>query len=481
MTSAPSAESPAPQPPRQRNWIATLVDVKPGEGVSLALSTAYFFTLLAGYLVLKPVREAMGISGGADRLPVLFSFTMLLTIIVVPAFARFITRVPRRVFIPVVYGISIGCLLLFRVAFALVPESHELWVGYPYFVFVSVFNLFVVSIFWSFMADLWTLEQAKRLYGFIGAGGTLGAIAGSFAATTLAKPLHSVNLLFISVAMLLLSIVCVRALFSRHGIDRASESGSHDEAALKPVPTSADTWRGIQLVWTHPYLRTIASYTFLYGLIGTFLYFQQGHVVEHDIPDRDGRTRYFGLVDLLAQSATGIIQVFFTGRLIKRLGIGFALNTQPVIAFASWCALAAMLLFGGKWFGADAKLGEYTPVLWMLIAVQVLLRASNYATARPARESLFTVVGREMKYKSKSFIDTFVYRAADFTGGWAFTGLRVLGAATPVIAVITIPLTGVWILVGRALGRRQRELVAESSAAEIVGNQTSASKSAATA
>jgi AAA family ATP:ADP antiporter len=319
------------------------------------------------------------------------------------------------------------------------------------------------------------------LYGFIGAGGTIGAIAGSFAATTLAKRLHSVNLLFVSVAMLLLSIVCVRALLSRHASDFANENRPGDDDALKAVPTSADTWRGIQLVWTHRYLRTIASYTFLYGLIGTFLYFQQGHVVEHDIADRDERTRYFGLVDLLSQSATGIIQVFFTGRLIKRLGIAFALNTQPVIAFASWCALALVLVFGTGWFGENAKLAGYTPVLWMLIVVQVLLRASNYATARPARESLFTVVDREMKYKSKSFIDTFVYRAADFTGGWAFTGLQVLGMATSWIAVVTIPLTGLWILVGRSLGKRQRELVAASSAAETVGNQTSASKSAAIA
>lgn len=479
-----SADDPHSDRPRKRNWLAKLVDVRPGEGPALALSTAYFFTLLAGYFVLKPVREAMGISGGADRLPVLFSCTMALTMVVVPLFARLVTRVPRRVFIPIVYWVSIASLVVFRLAFALVPESHERWVGYPYFGFVSVMNLFIVSVFWGLMADVWTLDQAKRLYGFIGVGGTAGALVGSFAATVLAKPLHSVNLLWISVGLLLSSILCVRRLVSRHAIHRDEKEAGLDGPGteVKVAPTAADTWRGIQLVGTHPYLRTIAAYTFLYGLIGTFLYFQQGHVVDRDIPhDKDAQTHYFGLIDTVSQTVTVLIQLFFTGRLIRRFGITFALNTQPVIAFAGWSALALMLFFDARWFPHGAMFVGLTPLLWMVLVVQVMLRASNFATAKPARESLFTVVDREMKYKSKSFIDTFVYRLADFTGGWTFNGLQAAGMALPLIAVVTIPLTAVWILVGRALGRRQRELVAESSAAEIVGNQTSASKSAATA
>jgi AAA family ATP:ADP antiporter len=482
-----SEDVPEPEPARAQGFLAKLVDVRPGEGASLVLSAVYFFTLLAGYFVLKPVREAMGLTGGADKLPLLFSGTMAGMILVNPAFAWLVTRVPRRVFIPVVYAVSIACLLGFRLAFALVPETHELWVGYPYFVFVSVFNLFVVSVFWGFMADIWRLEQAKRLYGFIGAGGTIGAFAGASAATWLARPLHSVNLLYISVGFLALSIVCIRWLMRLHAIDRPGERVRPEDrvageqasapALLAQPPRAADTWRGIRLVGTNPYLRTIATYTFLFGLIGTFLYFQQGNLVERGIPDRDARTHYFGLVETLSQAMTGIVQVFFTGRLIKRFGITFALNTQPVIALAGWVALALMLLFGS----GIQPIGSWPAILWVLIVVQVLLRASNFATARPARESLYTVVGREMKYKSKSFIDTFVYRFADATGGWTFLGLQVIGLGLSAIAVATIPLTGVWILVGRALGRRQRELVAATSAAETVGNQTIASKSAATA
>ncbi len=457
--------------------------MKPGEGLTLALSALYFFTLLAGYSILRPVREAMGLSGGADKLPLLFTGTMIGMILVNPAFAWLVTRVRRRVFIPAVYVISIAFLIGFRVAFDLVPKSHETWIAYPYFAFVSVFNLFVVSVFWGFMADLWQLEQAKRLYGFIGAGGTLGAFVGALSTTWLATRMGSLNLLYLSAGMLLLSIGCIQWLMHIHHIDRVGERSrpGDEERHLRGPPTAADTWRGVKLVGTNPYLRTIASYTFLYGLIGTFLYFQQGHLVESGIPNRDDRTRYFGIVDTVAQSMTGLIQIFFTGRLIKRFGITFALNTQPVIALVGWIALACTMLFGPSLFAPGSRLAGLTPELCVLVVVQVLLRASNFATARPARESLYTVVGREMKYKSKSFIDTFVYRFADATGGWTFAGLQWAGLALPAIAVVTIPLTGVWILVGRALGRRQRELVAESSAAETLGNQTIASKSAAIA
>jgi AAA family ATP:ADP antiporter len=401
-----------------------------------------------------------------------------------PAFAWLVTRVNRRVFIPAVYAVSIACLLGFRLAFEIVPKSHELWVAYPYYVFVSVFNLFVVSVFWGFMADLWQLDQAKRLYGFIGAGGTIGAFGGALLTSWLATRLGTVNLLFVSAGFLLVSIGCIWWLMELHAIDRLGERVRFEDQGGEPrgPPRNSDTWRGMRLVWTSPYLRTIATYTFLFGLVGTFLYLQQGNLVERGIPNRDERTQYFSLVDWLSQGLTGLVQIFFTGRLIKRFGITFALNTQPVIAFAGWIGVALALTFAPHLVAAGFTIGKLAPELAVLVVVQVLLRTSNFATARPARESLYTVVSREMKYKSKSFIDTFVYRFADATGGWTFAGLKAgLGLGLPVIAMATIPLTVVWIFVGRALGRRQRELVAERSAALADANQTTASKSAAIA
>jgi AAA family ATP:ADP antiporter len=479
------ADAVDPKPPPGRNWIAKLVDVRPGEGLTLVLSAVYFFTLLAAYSVLKPVREAMGITGGADKLPVLFSGTMVAMLVLSPVFAWLVTRVKRRVFIPAVYAISIVCLLAFWFVFPLVPQEHERWIAYPFFVFISVFNLFVVSVFWGFMADLWDLEQAKRLYGFLGAGGTLGAIAGAKTTAWLATRIGSVNLLFVSMGLLVGSLVCIQWLMAIHSIDRHGEklrvADRAGQIAASPVVRRADIWAGMRLVWTSPYLRAIAAYTALYGLTNTFLYIQQGNLVSDAIKGRDEQTRFFSQIDFWANSVTFGLQIFLTGRMIRKFGITFALNSQPVIALVGTVAVAISLFAAPSMAASGIKTFGLPPQLFVLAVVVVLMKASNFATARPAREALYTVVDREMKYKSKSFIDTVVFRAADFTAAWSFKGLQVIAMTLPWIAVVAIPLTGVWILVGGLLGRRQRELVAETSAAETVGSQTSASKSAAIA
>jgi AAA family ATP:ADP antiporter len=335
------------------------------------------------------------------------------------------------------------------------PESGKLAAAYTFFVWFSVFNLFVVSVFRGFMADIWRLDQAKRLFGFIGVGGTLGALAGSKIASLLAKPIGSVNLLFLSIVLLELAVFSVRRLVVIHHIDAAPPGRNTAPAAA--VSTS-DMWRGLKLIISQSYLRWIASYTFFYGLVGTFLYYQQGKLVDLTIRDRDVRTEYFANIEFWVQLGTVLIQFLLTARLIRWFGITFALISQPAIAVLGWIALSLAMIYG-SWLGQHGfTVGQLAPQLAVLAGVQILLRISNFATAQPAREALYTVVEREVKYKSKSFVDTFVYRLGDCLGAWAFMGIQAVGATLTAIAVLTIPIAGLWVFVGRTLGRKQREI-----------------------
>jgi len=432
-----------------------VVAIEPGEMRSISWSLLYFFSLLASAFVLRPLRDSMGLNGGPDKYPVLFTGTLVAMITVNPLFALLVTKMPRSRFIPIVYRISIGCLLAFWLWLKLSPGSMKLAAAYTFFVWFSVFNLFVVSVYRGFMADIWHLDQAKRLFGFIGVGGTLGALAGSMIASLLAKPLGSTNLIFISIVLLEIAVFSVRRLVAIHQIDAAPP---RQDAAPPVLASTSDMWRGLKLIISQSYLRWIATYTFLYGLIGTFLYYQQGKLVDLTIHDHDVRTQYFARIEFAVQLGTVLIQLLLTARLIRWFGITFALISQPAIAVFGWIALSLAMLYG-PWLGAHGfTVGQLAPELAVLAGVQILLRISNFATAQPARESLYTVVEREVKYKSKSFIDTFIYRLGDCLGAWGFMGIQALGATLTAIAFLTIPIAGVWVFVGRTLGRKQREL-----------------------
>ncbi len=432
-----------------------IVPVKPSELRSIAWSWLYFFSLLASTFVLRPLRDSMGLNGGADKYPWLFTGTLVAMVVVSPPFALLVTKLPRRRFIPIVYRVSIACLFAFWLALKFLPENSKLAAAYTFFIWFSVFNLFVVSVFRGFMADIWRLDQAKRLFGFIGVGGTLGALAGSQVASLLAKPIGSANLLFLSMVLLELAVFSVRRLVAIHRIDAAPLGRNAKPAAAL---SKSDMWRGLKLIISQSYLRWIASYTFLYGLIGTFLYYQQGKLVDLTILDRDLRTQYFANIEFWVQLGTVLIQLLLTARLIRWFGITFALISQPAIAVLGWIGLSLAMIYG-TWLATHGlTVGQLAPQLAVLAGVQILLRISNFATAQPAREALYTVVEREVKYKSKSFIDTFVYRLGDCLGAWAFMGIQAVGASLTAIAVLTIPIAGVWVFVGRTLGRKQREL-----------------------
>ncbi len=443
------------QPSSTKPWHARLVDAQPGEGASIAWATALFFLLLCANSLLKPVREALGIDRGADDLVWVWGGTLALSLAVQPLFAALLARTSRRRFVPIVYSAGIAFLLLFRAAFEFAPEGWRTYVGYAFYIWFSVFNVFALSVFWGFAADLFRLEQAKRLFAFISVGGTTGAVAGSWMARSLAEPIGTVNLMFVGSAILVPAIACVRALTRLHPQDAPREASIDGTRAPSP-------WRGLSYIAKSPYLRGICAFTLFHTLFSTILYFQQAHLVSAALPERNARTEYFATVDLVGNSLTLFLQLFVTGMLIKRLGVGFALITQPLVAGHAWLGLGLMFWRGADLVGAGWSFA-WPPELVSVAAARVLLSASNYATAKPARESLYTVVERDAKYASKSFVDTFVYRGGDLIGGWTFTLFsKYLGVSLAAIAIGAAPVALVWLGVGVVLGRAQSRLARAS-------------------
>jgi AAA family ATP:ADP antiporter len=426
-----------------RRWLGRVVAVRPGEGRALAWSFAYFFCLLCAYYVLRPLRDEMGIAGGVRNLQWLFTATFVVMLAAVPVFGALVARLPRRRFIPLVYHFFVANIAIFWLL--LTFDVAKVEVARVFFVWISVFNLFAVSVFWSFMADLFSSEQGKRLFGFIAAGGSAGALAGPALTMGLALPLGPVNLLFVAVVMLELAVLCACRLESA-----AAQIGSAPEAAeAAPAGVAATAARsgakvlgggwlaGIALVLRSPYLGGIALWVSLLSLAGTFLYFQQANIVAAASDDPAVRTRIFAGIDLAIGILTVLVQCFATGRLIARFGVGPAAALLPLV------------------FGFGFLLLALTPALWVVVAFQAIQRTANFAISNPAREVLFTVVEREEKYKAKNVIDIVVFRGADALSGWLFAALRGAGLELAAISLATVPLAGAWLALALALGRGQ--------------------------
>jgi AAA family ATP:ADP antiporter len=408
--------------------------VRPGETGAALWSFAYFFCLLCSYYVLRPVREEMGVAGGVERLPWLFTGTFLAMLVAVPIFGALAARYPRRTLLPLVYAFFIACILGL---FALLRSGAAgAWAPPAFFIWLSVFNLFVVSVFWSFMADVWREDQARRLFGFIAAGGSAGAIAGPAFTAAVAARIGPINLLPIAALVLAAALVCIARLrrWARAGRSGAA-SRPDDERALGGRATA-----GITLVLRSPYLLAICLFVAFTTALATFVYFQQAQIVRAAFADPAQRTALFALIDLAVNVLTIVTQVFVTGRLLTGTGLSRALAVLPSLSVVGFAALAA------------------APVLPVLVAYQVLRRAATYGVNGPARETLFTVVMREEKYKAKNVIDTVINRGGDAVTGWAFTGLMALGLGVRGIALVAIPLCAAWIAVAIYLGRREEAL-----------------------
>ena len=417
-----------------------LVDVRREERAALLWSFLYFFSLLCGYYVLRPVRDEMGIQSGVQNLPWLFTATFLVMLAAVPLFGWLSARFPRRILLPAVYGFFIANLLLFFAAFQF--DALKVHAARVFFVWLSVFNLFAVSVFWSFMVDLYTVEQGKRLFGFIAAGGTTGAIAGPALTATLVRTLGPIPLLIVSAFMLALAILCITRLsaWATH-----SKQFSEGASAARGAPLGGGIWDGLKEVCTSPYLLGICFYLFCYTVLSTVLYLEMARLVADAYHSPQERTHLFATLDLVVNALTLATQVLLTAQVIKRWGVTFTLALVPAVSIIGFAGLA---LF---------------PVLAFVIVFGVIRRAGEFALSRPARETLFTVVARDQKYKAKNVIDTLVYRGGDALAGWFIAGLRGMGLALSGVAFTAVPLAMAWVAVAVWLGRRQQALAAKQS------------------
>jgi AAA family ATP:ADP antiporter len=427
------------------NLLQMVVDVKARELRGLVLGFIYYFLILSSYYVIRPIRDDFGAAGGVENLPWMFTGTLVVMLIANAAFAALVAKFSRRRFIPIAYRFFIVNLLIFSVLLFLIPKNHQLWVGRAFFVWVSVFNLFVVSVFWAFMVDVFSSDQGKRLFGFISVGGTLGAIAGASITATLATKLSSFYLLLISVLLIELSAQCVRFFPTVFEQSDAAEKKKKSEA-----PVGGGVWAGVVHNFSSTYLLGISAYMLLYSITSTLLYFQQIAVGTQAYADRGARTAFFAKIDLAVNVFTVLAQLFITGRLLKWVGVGVTLAILPALSVLGFATMG------------------FAPVIFVLVGFLTLRRASNFAFARPARETLFTVISREDKYKSKNFIDTIVYRTGDQIGAWTSGALRWLGLGMGEVSIVAVPMAAVWLLISLWLGKRQARLSRSADFAEEI-------------
>jgi ATP:ADP antiporter, AAA family len=436
-------------------WLQRIVDVREGESAALAWSSTYFFLVLCAYYVIRPIRDEMGVAAGVDRLAWLFTGTLVAMLLLHPVYARLVARLPRRRFVSLTYRFFIANLVAFFVLFRLADPAQSIWIGRAFYIWTSVFNLFVVSVFWSFMTDIYRPAQSRRLFGMVAVGGTVGAILGSSITSALVGVLTPVTLLLVSALLLEAAGHAARVLegHERRLAEAAVRDGAHGEAEDAAPADRRDvrpsqgagvigggTLEGVRHVLASPYLLGIAALMMLFTVASTFLYFQQAAIVagvfEHD---RAGRTRLFAAVDLAVNVLTLVTQLFLTGRIMRWVGLGASLAFLPLLSAVGFGILSA------------------APVLAVVVAFQVLRRAANFAIQRPAREVLYTVLPRTDKYKAKNFNDTFVYRAGDQIGAWSYTVMATtLGIGLSGLAAVMVPISAVWLALAVWLGRRHR-------------------------
>jgi ATP:ADP antiporter, AAA family len=395
----------------------------------------FFFCVLTALMVIRPAREALGMQRGIEALRWLFMGTVLVTLLVNPLFGWLVSRFRRLVFINATYLFFAFGLVAFYLLLVLTPESVGQTTGQVFYVWFSVFNLFATMLFWALMADRFTLEQSKRLFGAIAVGGTLGAIFGPWLASQLARPLGTPALLLVAATFLVL------ALGAAHWVTRLRSDlvarGSSAERPEEPV-IGGNAWEGLQSVLRSPYLLAICGYVLILAVIVTFLYFTRLQMVAALGTDVDMRTTVFARIDLITQVTTLVLQALVTGHLMKRLGVSVTLALLPVTAMLGFLGLAIV--------------GS----LVALIVFEATFRAVQRGIMRPSRETLFTVVPRTDRYKAKAFIDTFVYRSGDVVGAQTEGLLVRLGMGLTALATVAIPLAAAWMALGIWLGYAQR-------------------------
>jgi len=415
-----------------KEFLRRLVVLEPGEAPAVLASLAALLCTFSSYTMLRPVRDALGVTSGLDKIPYLFWGVFLVMLVLQPVYGYLTSRFARSVFLPWVYGFFILNLLLFWLWFHV--QADHTWIARTYYVWVSVFNLFVVAAFWSLMADVFSREQAVRLFGFIWAGASAGGLVGPFVARELALPLGAVNLLPISATLLLAGLLFMRQVIRRQRSPGATTSPGAAPRAEHGV--GGGVLAAFAQVGRSPYLLGIAVFVLFMTWVSTFFYLEQQSFVAKAFHNADERARFFATIDFWVQAASLLLQSLLFSRLFKRFGMGALLMSVPLLMVGGY-ALYALL-----------------PTFMVLNWVYGVRRVADYAITRPCRDSLFTVVSREEKYQAKSLIDTFAYRGGDALSGSLYKAFTTgLGAGHVAIGWLGAAVAALWALLALGLGR----------------------------
>ena len=449
------------------DWASRALNFRRGELSLGVLAAVFYFCVLCGYFFLRPVREAMGVSGGMGQLRWLFVMTSIASLILVLMFGGVVSRLDRRRFIPVGYLFVIVCLVGFALLLAvdagagggIIGTDSETalarGVGYTFYAWLSAINLFVNSLFWAFMVDIFNVDQGKRMFAFIGIGGTIGALAGGWATNAISGMTESIYLpvgLMLMGAGFFAAAIAIMLTLDRVAVGSEHSRLTRDGAVAAASPgerIGGSFWDGATAVAQSPYLLGIAVFIVFMAISNTLIYFTQANIIVDSTDTFSQRVGAFAQFDALAQGATLITQIFITTRVIRRLGVGWTLAILPLVTVAGFAVLAIWPIYG------------------VMALFQALHRATRYAISRPARETLFSVVPPAEKYKAKPLIDVFLYRGGDVAGAGIQGALSALGAIT-LMAAATVPFAAVWCALSVALGRAQqrRDPAEQASAVE---------------
>lgn len=430
----PARDAPASGLARLRRGLG----IRPGEASAVVAGFLFFFCLFASYFMLRPVRETMGIAGGVKNLQWLFTATFVVMLAAIPLYGAVCAWLPRRRFVPWVYAFFVANLLGFALATRALPDN--VWLARVFYVWLSVFNLFVVSVAWSLMADVFRPEQARRLFALLAAGASAGGLTGPVLGGWLVPRIGLTGLMLLSAALLVATLPGVGWLFGwrrRAGAGVVQPGETATGAVQDPAtPIGGGLLAGLSLLLRSRYLLGIGLFVILLATASTFLYFEQARLVAETFPERTRQTQVFSALDAAVQALTILVQVFFTGRMARRYGVAMLLTAVPLAVTCGFLVLAMLPTFG------------------VLAGVMILRRVGEYALLRPGREMLFTVVGPETKYKAKNVIDTAVYRAGDAVSAWVKTGIDALSGHPATVALAGAALALAWAGLGWWLGRR---------------------------
>ncbi len=419
-----------------RRLVKAATKIEPHELTATLLSFAFVLILMTAYFILRPVRDAMASDWTDVEVSLLWSTTFFLSLVAVTAYGAVISTVRFRTLVPGVYGFFAASFFVFYLGSSYV--ANPVIVDKAFYVWLSVFSLFHVSVFWSFMSDLWNSEQAPRLFGFIATGSSVGAIVGPLIAALLVEPVGAENLMLVSATLLLIPIPIIPALARLKATTLGNVDQSADLSTQKTM--GRNPLAGFGIFMSSPYLIGIGLFIVLYVAIGSFVYFELKNLLADF--SRAERTQIWAYIDLAVNSLAIVTAMFLTSRIATRFGMATTLALVPALIVLGMLVIAI------------------SPVIAVVAGLQIARRAGNYAITRPGREMLFTAVDRETRFKAKPIIDIVLYRGGDMLTAWAFTLLTAgLGLSLGAVAAVGAVIAGIWALVGIYLGRSYVRLV----------------------